>query len=88
MKKISFFIFNAIKDIIDESVSDKYIIERIDEFIKNNNESQKQIQDFKTGPDEFSLLHISAENCRSKLCLYFIDSIQIGMLFLFMFIYL
>ena len=65
-------------DIIDESVSDRYIIERIDEFIKNNNESQKQIQDFKSGPDEFSLLHISAENCRSKLCLYLIDSIQIG----------
>jgi len=77
-KKLTFFKFNDIKDIIDESVSDKYIIERIDEFIKNNNESQKHIQDFKSGPDEFSLLHISAENCRSKLCLYLIESIQIG----------
>ena len=70
---------NKKKDILDDTKSDQDIIDAIDSYIRiQPNEFIKKVRDLKSGSDEYTLLHVSAENCRSKLCSFLIDDIQIG----------
>ena len=69
--------FFILKDIEDPFKSDAHICEKYSNVFLTEDFKQK-IREFKTGPNEFSLLHIAAKNCRKIFCLFLIQEIKIG----------
>jgi hypothetical protein len=71
----SWVFFKAIED---QHKNDQDIIDLIVDVIKDSSENVKRLREFKFGNDEFSLLHLGAKYCRTKLIGFFINNIQIG----------
>jgi hypothetical protein len=70
-------IHQLIKDIEDSSRSDIDAWEKY-KFQSLSDEVKLKLKEFKIGPNENSVLHLAAKNCRKLFCSYLINEIKIG----------
>jgi uncharacterized protein with von Willebrand factor type A (vWA) domain len=66
-----------IKEIEDSSRTDIEAWEKF-KFQNLSDELKLKLKDFKIGPNENSVLHLAAKNCRKLFCSYLINEIKIG----------
>ena len=66
-----------LKDIADKSKTDAELVEKFQKQFTTDEYKQK-IRDVKVEAYDYSLLHIAAKHCRTKICKFLIEEIKIG----------
>lgn len=68
-----------LKDIDDFNLSDDRIIESL-EALELSKQHRAKIVEIKNGPDDYTILHLAAKQCRAKLCSVLINDYKIGII--------
>lgn len=68
-----------LKDIADKSKKDADLYEKFQQQFSTDDFKQK-FREAKVEANDYSLLHIAAKHCRTKICKFLIEEIKIGKL--------